>query len=60
MWCAVGRVQQPGVAAPIVGPRTLAQLEAATCAAEVELSAEVLEKLDLNYPRRISPEDYAW
>ena len=60
MWCAVGRVQQPGVAAPIVGPLTLAQLEAAMCAAEVELSAEVLEKLDLNYPRRISPEDYAW
>ena len=54
-------VQQPGVTAPIIGPRTLAQLEAALRAVEMQLSAEVLAKLYLIFPGyKPSPEDYAW
>ena len=54
-------LQQPGVTAPIIGPRTLAQLEAALRAVELQLSAEVLAKLDLIFPGyKPSPEDYAW
>jgi len=54
-------VQQPGVTAPIIGPRTPAQLEAALRAVKLQLSAEVLAKLDLIFPGyKPSPEDYAW
>ena len=54
-------LQQPGVTAPIIGPRTLAQLEAALVAEQLELSAQVLAKLDAIFPGyKTSPEDYAW
>ena len=54
-------LQQPGVTAPIIGPRTLAQLEAALRAVKLQLSAKVLAKLDLVFPGyKPSPEDYAW
>jgi len=49
------------VTAPIIGPRTLAQLEAALVAEQLELSAQVLAKLDAIFPGyKTSPEDFAW
>ena len=54
-------LQQPGVTAPIIGPRTLAQLEAALVAEQLELSAQVLAKLDAIFPGyKTAPEDFAW
>jgi aryl-alcohol dehydrogenase-like predicted oxidoreductase len=38
-------LHQPGVTAPIIGPRTLEQLEDLLPAAELALSAEQLERL---------------
>ena len=52
---------RPGVTGPIVGPRTLEQLESALRAVEVELSAEVLSSLDEIFPGPgPSPEAFAW
>lgn len=39
-------MQRPGVVSPIIGPRTMEQLEDNLKALEVELTAEVLEKVD--------------
>ena len=54
--------QQPGVTAPIIGPRTMAQLEANVAAVETKLDAEALERLDKLFPGPggPSPEAYAW
>ena len=54
--------RQPGVTAPIVGPRTMSQLEANLSALDIELSAEVLTKLDQIFPGPggAAPEAYAW
>jgi aryl-alcohol dehydrogenase-like predicted oxidoreductase len=53
---------QPVVAAPIVGPRTLEQLEGALRAVEIELPREALERLDAIFPGPggQAPEAYAW
>ena len=53
---------QPDVTAPIIGPRTLAQLEGALHALEIDLSAEQLAKLDEIFPGPggAAPEAYAW
>ena len=50
------------VTAPIIGPRTLAQLEGATRALEIELSDETLDRLDEIWPGPggEAPEAYAW
>ncbi|MFJ5225390.1 aldo/keto reductase [Streptomyces sp. NPDC088400] len=54
-------LSRPGVTGPIVGPRTLEQLESALRAVEVELSAEVLSSLDEIFPGPgPSPEAFAW
>jgi aryl-alcohol dehydrogenase-like predicted oxidoreductase len=54
-------LHQPAVTAPIVGPRTLEQLELALKAVVVDLDAAVLGRLDEIFPgRREAPEDYAW
>jgi aryl-alcohol dehydrogenase-like predicted oxidoreductase len=54
-------LHQDGVTAPIIGPRTLAQLDGAQRALEITLSAEVLSQLDDIFPgRRPAPEHYAW
>lgn len=55
-------LQQPGVAAPIVGPRTLAQLEGALPALELTLSPETLKQLDEIWPGPggEAPNAYAW
>lgn len=55
-------LHQPGVAAPIIGPRTLEQLEAALPALELQLSAEALKELDAIWPGPggEAPNAYAW
>ena len=54
-------LHQPAVTAPIIGPRTLGQLEAAVHALDVTLDAEALGRLDEIFPgRNTAPEDYAW
>ncbi len=52
----------PAVTAPIVGPRTLEQLEDSFRAVEVTLDAETLSKLDEIFPGpgKPAPEAYAW
>jgi aryl-alcohol dehydrogenase-like predicted oxidoreductase len=54
--------QRPGVTAPIVGPRTMAQLESAIDALEIELSDRTLARLDEIWPGPggPAPEAYAW
>ncbi|MFE4055522.1 aldo/keto reductase [Streptomyces sp. NPDC059096] len=52
---------RPGVTGPIVGPRTLEQLESAVRAVGVTLSEEVLSALDEIFPGPgPSPEAFAW
>ncbi len=52
----------PAVTAPIIGPRTLDQLESAVHATEIKLDAEVLAKLDEIFPGpgEPAPKAYAW
>lgn len=54
--------RQPGVTAPIVGPRTMGQLDANLAALEIELSEEILSKLNELFPGPggAAPEAYAW
>lgn len=53
---------QPVVTAPIVGPRTIEQLDGEVHALDVELSQDVLDKLDEIFPGPggTAPEAYAW
>jgi aryl-alcohol dehydrogenase-like predicted oxidoreductase len=52
---------RPGVTGPIVGPRTVDQLDSALRAVELELSAEFLAALDEIFPGPgPSPEAFAW
>jgi aryl-alcohol dehydrogenase-like predicted oxidoreductase len=54
-------LHQPAVTAPIVGPRTMDQLDAAVRALDVSLDADALARLDEIFPgRKTAPEDYAW
>ena len=54
-------LHQPVVTAPIIGPRTMAQLDGSVRATEIELSAETLQKIDAIFPgHKTSPEEYAW
>jgi aryl-alcohol dehydrogenase-like predicted oxidoreductase len=48
--------------APIIGPRTIEQLESAVRAAEIVLDAEILQKLDEIFPGPggEAPNAYAW
>ncbi len=47
--------------APIIGPRTSAQLESSIAALEVKLDEAALERLDEIFPgHETAPEDYAW
>jgi len=49
------------VTAPIIGPRTLAQLDGAQRALGVRLDSGVLAQLDEIFPRyKPAPEHYAW
>ncbi len=53
---------QPVVTAPIVGPRTIEQLDGELRTLEVKLSQDVLDKLDKIFPGPggTAPEAYAW
>ena len=55
-------MHQPAVTAPIIGPRTLEQLEGALHALSVRLDGDVLERLDALFPGPggPAPEAYAW
>ena len=54
-------LHQKVVTAPIIGPRTLAQLEGSLRALEIVLGKETLAKLDEIFPgHKPSPEGYAW
>lgn len=54
-------LHQPAVTAPIVGPRTMAQLEGGIRAVGIKLSEETLKKIDEIFPgHKTAPEDYAW
>jgi aryl-alcohol dehydrogenase-like predicted oxidoreductase len=53
---------QPGITAPIIGPRTLAQLHGNAKALELTLASETLLQLDAIWPGpgNQAPEAYAW
>ena len=55
-------LHQPGVTAPIIGPRTLDQLDGAERALEITLDAEALAALDQLWPGPggEAPEAFAW
>jgi aryl-alcohol dehydrogenase-like predicted oxidoreductase len=54
-------LKQPGVTAPIIGPRTLEQLESSIRALQVSLDDAALEWLDVIFPPvGPAPEAYAW
>ncbi|HEX9300640.1 MAG TPA: aldo/keto reductase, partial [Actinomycetota bacterium] len=55
-------LHQPAVTAPVIGPRTEAQLLGSMRALNVEMSEEVLGKLDEIFPGPggPAPEAYAW
>jgi aryl-alcohol dehydrogenase-like predicted oxidoreductase len=55
-------MRHPAVTAPIIGPRTMEQLESQLPAAEVALSDEVLDRIDEIVPpgRTINPADGGW
>ena len=54
-------LNNPVVTAPIIGPRTMGQLDGSLRALEIKLSDETLKKLDEIFPgRKTAPEEYAW
>lgn len=54
-------LHQTAVTAPIVGPRTIAQLDGAIHATSIELSGDVLDRIDRIFPGPgPAPEAYAW
>jgi aryl-alcohol dehydrogenase-like predicted oxidoreductase len=54
-------LQRPGVTAPIVGPRTVEQLDGPLHALTLTLDAKALARLDEIFPgHQPAPEDYAW
>jgi aryl-alcohol dehydrogenase-like predicted oxidoreductase len=55
-------LHNPVVTAPIIGPRTIDQLESAARAIDLELDAEVMQKIDAIFPGPgdQAPEAYAW
>ncbi len=55
-------LHQPAVTAPIIGPRTMEQLDESMRCLEIKLSEEVLKKLDEIFPGPggPAPEAYAW
>ena len=54
-------LSRPAVTAPIVGPRTMEQLDSSLRALEVSLDADALARIDEIWPGfKTAPEDYAW
>ncbi|MDP1993915.1 MAG: aldo/keto reductase, partial [Ignavibacteria bacterium] len=54
-------LNQPGVTSPIIGPRTLQQLETSLKAFKIKFTEELLSKIDTIFPPAgQSPQYYAW
>jgi aryl-alcohol dehydrogenase-like predicted oxidoreductase len=55
-------LHNPVVTAPIIGPRTVAQLDGAMHASDIKLSAEALKTLDEIWPGPggVAPNAYSW
>jgi aryl-alcohol dehydrogenase-like predicted oxidoreductase len=55
-------LHQPGVTAPIIGPRTVEQLDGSLRALEITLDADTLARIDQIFPGTggPAPEAYAW
>ena len=55
-------IQNPAVTAPIIGPRTMEQLDNAIRATEINLTGDILARLDEIFPGPggAAPEAYAW
>ena len=54
-------LSRPGVTAPIIGPRTMAQFEGSLQAVDVALSGDQLAALDEVFPgKKPAPMQYAW
>ncbi|WP_219468892.1 aldo/keto reductase [Nonomuraea rhizosphaerae] len=54
-------LKQRAVVAPIIGPRTMEQLEGSLRTLEIDLDEQTLARLDEIFPgHRTAPEDYAW
>ena len=54
-------LHQPAVTAPIIGPRTRDQLDAAVRAVDLKLDQAALDRLDEIFPgHKTAPEHYAW
>jgi aryl-alcohol dehydrogenase-like predicted oxidoreductase len=55
-------MRHPAVTAPIIGPRTMEQLESQLGAADVELSDEILDRIDAIVPPgvNVNPADAGW
>jgi aryl-alcohol dehydrogenase-like predicted oxidoreductase len=54
-------LNQPAVAAPIIGPRTIEQLNNTMRVLEIKFDQEILTKIDAIFPGfKTSPEHYAW
>lgn len=52
---------RPAVSAPIIGPRTISQLDESMRAVEIKLSDETLTAINTLFPGfKTSPEHYAW
>jgi len=55
-------LSNPAVTAPIIGPRTVAQLEGAMRALDIAITPEIVQRLDQIFPGPggAAPEAYAW
>ena len=54
-------LSRPGLTGPIIGPRTMEQLDGALQALDVSLDEATLAELDKIFPpHKACPEDYAW
>ena len=54
-------LHNPVVTAPIIGPRTMEQLDGSLRALEISLSDDTITKLNEIFPgHKTAPEDYAW
>ena len=54
-------LRQRAVTGPIIGPRTIEQLEGSMRTLEIELDDQALARIDEIFPgHRTAPEDYAW
>jgi aryl-alcohol dehydrogenase-like predicted oxidoreductase len=54
-------IAQPGITAPIIGPRTIEQFESSVRAVDIQLDAQALARLDEIFPPvGPAPQAYAW